>query len=389
MDINRVKHYINRFRVITRRLINHGQTDTKGSLNVPQNLKGRFCANPFKQFDVYEGGKAYVCCADWLPKSIGNLKNTSLDELWNSPSSQLIRESIHDGSFRYCDHKTCPMIQDKSLPTCEEAKTDPQFKEIIEQKITIVDELPTFINLCNDASCNLYCPSCRIGRLNYPKGKEYEKRQHIQDIITEEMFSEPTDRHFVVNVTGSGDPFASAVFRNFLFSLNGEDFPNLQINLQTNGVLFTPRNWERLHKIHKNISTVLVSFDAGTEETYNITRRGGNWDWLLENTRRLGELIKERKLNYLRLDFVVQKDNYREMDKFIEIGKSLNVSQVTFTLVRDWGTWSQKEYSDKCIWKQDHPEFKDFIKVLENPVFDDPIVALGNLTEYRARALAL
>jgi MoaA/NifB/PqqE/SkfB family radical SAM enzyme len=141
-----------------------------------------------------------------------------------------------------------------------------------------------------------------------------------------------------------------------------------------------------MHRIHDNIATVLISFDAATPETYVITRRGGNWQWLLDNTARLGELRKTGELNLLRLDFVVQRANYREMPAFVALAKSLGADQVAFSMVLDWGTWSIAEYEKQCIWKRDHPEFGAFISVLEDPVFDDPFVGLGNLTEYRQMA---
>lgn len=386
MDLNTFKFYADRLRRFVRRMANRGQRDSEGTLNTERNLQGRFCRNPFVQLDVYEDGKLYSCCSTWLPTSIGNLNRMSVAEAWNSPTSRQIRESIFDGSFSYCHHKVCPKIQQGALPTLEEARQELALREVIDRRQTHLEELPYFINLCNDASCNLYCPSCRVQRINYPHGKQYEKRQHLQDKITQELFSQPTDRDFTVNVTGSGDPFASAVFREFLFGLNGEDFPNMHINLQTNGVLLTPRNWQRMEKIHRNIATILISFDAATEETYRVTRRGGNWQWLLDNTARLGQLRQSGELGLLRLDFVVQRANYREMPAFVALAKSLGADQVAFSMVLDWGTWSIAEYEQQCIWKQDHPEFEAFISVLEDPVFDDPIVALGNLTEYRLMA---
>lgn len=387
MDSRTLKFVLDRVQRRLNIIRNKGHTDSSGTLNISKNLKGRFCVNPFSQMDVYEGGKVHSCCSTWLPTSIGNIRKIPINEVWNSPVSQMIRESILDGSFRYCNHKICPMIQAGSLPTIEEASRNPVYREIIETGRLKLDELPTFINLCNDESCNLYCPSCRRQKINYPKGKEFEKRQHLQDVITQQLFAVPTDRHFSVNITGSGDPFASAVFRDFLYNLCGEDFPNLSIHLQTNGVLLTPRTWQRMHKIHSNIAAVLVSFDAGTEATYNITRRGGNWKLLLENTHRLGHLRSKNELKYLRLDFVVQQANYQEMEQFIQIGKSVKADKVAFSMVLDWGTWSREEYQEKCIWKQGHPQFDDFIKVLQSPIFDDQIVSLGNLTEYRALAL--
>lgn len=383
MRPNILKFWADRARRKVRRVLNRGRRDSEGTLNTERNLEGRFCPNPFIQFDIHEDGRAYSCCSGWLPTPLGNLKTLTLDEAWNSQASQRIRESIFDGSYRYCHQKVCPAIQGGTLPTIEEARRDPVLRDIIDGRKTWLDGRPTFINLCNDASCNLYCPSCRVERINFPHGKEYEKRRHLQDKVTRALFSAPSERHFTVNVTGSGDPFASRVFREFLYTLDGRDFPNLRINLQTNGVLLTPRTWERMRKIHRNIAAILVSFDAATKETYAVTRRGGNWQWLLDNTARLGELRKRGELNMLRLDFVVQKANYRDMPAFVALARSLGADQVAFSMVLDWGTWSIAEYEKQCIWKQDHPEFDNFMAVLEDPVFDDTFVALGNLTEYR------
>ena len=59
--------------------------------------------------------------------------------------------------------------------------------------------------------------------------------------------------------------------------MDGAKFPNVLFNLQTNGVLFDEKTWDKMSKIQKNINTVIVSVDASTEKTYNITRRGGHW----------------------------------------------------------------------------------------------------------------
>ena len=68
---------------------------------------------------------------------------------------------------------------------------------------------------------------------------EYNKQKLINDKICNIFFSKPTDRTFEINVTGSGDPFASIIYREMLTELNGKDFPNLKVNLNTNGVMFT------------------------------------------------------------------------------------------------------------------------------------------------------
>jgi MoaA/NifB/PqqE/SkfB family radical SAM enzyme len=355
--------------------------DSEEIANAPKKSEGKFCKNPFDQFEIHPDGTVSVCCMSWLPEKIGNAEEKEIGEIFNSKKAQDIRESILDGSFKYCDHKLCPYIQNGSLPDREEVE-DPRHKSIIEKNQT-KDLEPTFYNLCYDESCNLSCPSCRINKIFYYEGKVYEAKKKIQDKLIAHIFGKPHDNYCLINVTGSGDPFGSKLFRELLFSIDGEKFPRVFFNLQTNGVMFTPRYWDKIKRIQKNINTVIVSYDAGTPETYRITRRGGNWDRLQENMKFLSSLRQRGLIKELRIDCVVQKANYKELDKLIKIGLNLKVDKIFFSLLVDWGTWSPEVYKQNCVWKKTNPKFDDFKETLRNPIFDNPIVDLGNLTEYR------
>ena len=356
------------------------------------NLSNKFCRKPFENFEIDSTGKVSLCCFSWLPYHAGQVnEHTSVHEVFNSEIVKDIRESIHDGSFRYCNHQLCPLIQNGTLPNRDEVE-GPRMKKIVETNA--IDNLkPDFYNLCYDESCNLECPSCRINKISFTKGPRYEQRARIQEQIIKELFSEPHDRNCTVNITGSGDPFGSRLFRELLFNIDGKNFPRLSINLQTNGVMFTEKYWDKMSKIHPNINSVIVSFDAGTEETYNITRKGGNWKQLLKNMEFLSTINSHdtkysnpnnrNKLKEVRIDFVVQQANYKEMPLMIELGKKYNVDAVYFSLVINWGTWSDQQFLDKAVYGQHHYEHSDFLNLLMDPVFDDPVVDLGNVTQFR------
>ncbi len=346
-------------------------------------LNGRFCPNPFKQIDLEESGVAYTCCSSWLPTPMGNLKHNTVMEMWNGETMKRIRESIFDGSFRYCRHDRCPVIQNGTLPTLEESAKDPLYTKIIEQKSTVVERPPVFLNLVNDRSCNLYCPSCRTERINHNDQAKSGEIAKIQDRLLEPYLSAPNDQHFILSITGSGDPFASRVYRDLLYSLDGSDFPNMEIALQTNGVLLTPRNWQRMKGIHGNISSIIISFDAATEETYNITRLGGHWQTLLDNAARMGELRARDEVRKLRFDCVVQKANFREMNAFVHLSKSLGADCAYFSRLIDWGTWPKDTFMDQCVWDHGHPLRDEFKEVMRDPLFEDPFVDLGNMSEFR------
>ena len=370
-----------------------GQREAGGILNRRKDLTGKFCPKPFDSLESHEHG-GFLCCPTWLPINIGSLLSEDVDEVFNSEPAKAVRESILDGSFKFCHHKLCPHIQGGTLPNKKDILekdnlgwesqnvAEERYKGII--KNNIVEGLnPTFHNLCYDESCNLSCPSCRLNKVFVNSGPRFERKTLIQEKIIKDLFLAPHNRNCVVNITGSGDPFGSLIFRELLFNIDGDLCPNVSINLQTNGVMFTELYWQKMEKIHKNLNTVIISLDSGQEETYNITRRGGNWSALMRNLSFISGLKKENKINQLRLDFVVQQLNYKEMPDFVEIAKKFNADGAYFSLIADWGTFTKEEYDFSCIWKKDHPEFEEFLEVLRNPILNNPIVDMGNVTEYK------
>ena len=395
--------------------------ESKDSHNKEINLQGHYCQKPFTHFETDPFGNVALCCPTYLPYKIGNILEQSIDEVWNSKKAKTIRRSILNGQFNYCDKKLCPMIQSNNLPTLDSVnkyqwrnknkKVPPYIpagpmgaytKEEL-KAITVVQEegidkvtekdletpLPTYINFCEDMSCNLKCPSCRVEKILHTRGVVYNKAKQINDKIVKAFLTEPTDRKFLINVTGSGDPFASKIYRDMLYNLDGSKFPNLIVNLQTNGVLFTPKMWNKLHKIHNNLYQCEVSFDAGTKETYEQkTRLGGDWDLLLSNCDFLYAKNLKLKKFYLKFIFVVQESNYKEMIMFAELilnrYKKININYV---MLADWSTWDKKEFEHNAIWKTTHPDHKQFLNLLKDPIFDVETVNLRNLTEVRRIAL--
>jgi radical SAM protein with 4Fe4S-binding SPASM domain len=64
-----------------------------------------YCQNVFQQFHVNVQGEARVCCF-WTQGSLGNIKDTSPEEMWNSPKFRAARRAILQGTLPP-DCKTC------------------------------------------------------------------------------------------------------------------------------------------------------------------------------------------------------------------------------------------------------------------------------------------
>ena len=368
---------------------NEGHADRK-----PKKLKGKYCKKLYTWLEVDMHGRCWMCCPSWLPYPIGNVLEDSVEEIWNGRRAQELRRQIYTGEWNYCQHWSCPVIQEDALPTIKETlknKTGSQFEldALKAQRLTI-KELPRQINFSNDESCNLQCPSCRVNKLLFTSGPEYERRKKVNDKIIEMFLTEPTDREFEIFVTGSGDPFASKIYRDMLYNLDGVDFPNLSVSMQTNGVMYTPKMWDKLHKIHRNLRHCRISFDAGCKDTYeNKTRLNGDWDLLLENCKHLDLQRLSFEKFQIYYDFVVQVDNYKEMKQFIELCRENfpRRKKIAFSMVVDWGTWAPEVYAQKCIWKDDHPEHQQFLEILRDPIFGESDIQLGNISSLRHKAL--
>lgn len=346
-----------------------------------------FCSKPFSWFEVStkganvkRKGDVYMCCPTWLDKSIGNLSDRSVEEIWNGKEAQAIRQSILDGSFRYCDDSKCAFLQTKSGPvqTVEEVQ-DKDLKEAIENRLSILPYGPKEVICSYDSSCNLSCPSCR-----FEVFIEHDKEEEILKLQERLRSGALADARFLY-ITGSGDPFGSPYFRKWLQTMDIKEMPKLQeIRLHTNAQLWTPSMWQSIpENIRTLITSAEISVDAANSETYSINRRGGDFEKLLRNFEFISSLIQQEALKSVTISMVVQENNFREMPDFVRMGKRFGFHVIYFSQLVNWGTFSNQDFKRRAVHFPSHPLYEDFSKQLQDEIFDEPEVYLGNLTEIR------
>ncbi|HLH12789.1 MAG TPA: radical SAM protein [Methylovirgula sp.] len=341
-------------------------------------LKSHFCANPFRQLETTPTGLAYVCCPIWLPTPIGTL-DSDPEQLWNSDAAKRIRESILDGSFRYCNHWHCPAIASRSLPH----RDSPEARQVIEQYKKNPARLPEHLVLSHDKSCNLSCPSCRSSLYLANSRKQAEL-----DRLTERTLLPLLAEAKSVMITGSGDPFGSKHFRNLIKRLNGGGFPQLRLELITNGQLLDERAWRELN-LEGRVKYVQISIDATEAATYAIVRRGGDFARLRKNLAFLGELRRAGRIAALEFSMVVQALNFRQMPDFVRLGQEFAADRVAFNMIRQRDIFSKEEHVAAFIGDPSHPDYQEFLEVLKAPELarqEAPEVLIGNVLEYVKRA---
>jgi Iron-sulfur cluster-binding domain len=336
-----------------------------------------FCSRPFTWLEVQSmpRGETFLCCPTWLPRSTGNLLRDPIGQVWNGSAAQALRASILDGSFRFCT-EDCPFLRTQSGPVCKADEIrEPEMRDFASRGVVVLPRGPLVVNCAYDRSCNLSCPSCRTHVI-----VERENASEIE-AVREAVASKALPDAEVLYITGSGDAFGSPHFNRWLRSGELAGFPRLKtIHLHTNGLLWKPRMWAQIPvEVRMLIRSAEISIDAAESSTYAANRRGGRFEDLLESLSFISSLRSSGHLRYLKLHMVVQKNNYREMGAFVELGKRYGADTVYFSHLQDWGTFGRSDLAVRSVTVPGHPEQEALRVHLLDPVFQDGVVDLGNL----------
>jgi len=274
------------------------------------------CNAPSRQLVIDWKGDCFVCgCEAWLPVSVGQISNfDSLAAVWGSPAAQALQADIDARLYSHCAVDRCGVVHADKI-----------------DQVHVVS-----INI--DESCNLRCPSCRPSAIMINSGPDYDRKlaqaQHIRQLL--EQFTEPC--HIVMS--GNGDPLASAVMRPLIREFRPRD--NQTIRLFTNGLLLKKQLDDS--PILNNITQYFISIDAGSAAVYEQVRLGGQWSQLIANLTWLQDTVRHTGAEVL-LKFVLQQDNYQDMQNFCQLCVNMGFSGVINRL-EDWGTWNNYDQHD-------------------------------------------
>jgi MoaA/NifB/PqqE/SkfB family radical SAM enzyme len=316
-----------------------------------------FCPMPYQQMHVREDGEVHLCCPGWLPRSVGNVLETSPLDIWKGDRAQEIRSTVTNGDFRYCER--CPFLPGPA--GCVTEKGSPPE----------VGRIP-LLCLSHDPTCNLRCGSCRKeNRTPSPTGR----------LVQAALLASSVFHHVdCLYALGGGDPLASQLFWDLIGDLPADSYPHLELYLHTNGQLLDDRAWQRLGSYTHHLAKLEVSVDAATPDTYRKLRLGGELDRLLENlsgARAMMERCSACRIKGLplHLKFTVQAENYREVPAFVDLGESLGAKMIMFTALENWGTYDEDEYAKRAVHRPSHPEHGALLQVLRDPRLTNKHVA--------------
>ena len=301
-----------------------------------------------------------ACCAVAVP--FGSLlEDKTLYEIYDGTYARIIKLSSINHSFCLCNLSN----------RCKKYSINPIKKDIkISCKST--RKIPTFMALSIDPTCNLCCKSCR----NQYYTMDEKTNKNINLVTNKLIDSKILNEASSLMLAGLGEVFYSPYYRTLL----DNNVKRKNIEILSNGILFNEENWNWLKPKFEDIC-VTISVDAATEGTYKKLR-GADFNQLMKNLEMLADLRRQGKIRKFNLNYVVQRDNFREMPEFVLLGKKLGVDMIEFQHMNNFGNLSKKQHQQRCLIIDDKYLDYELWQVLQDPIFKDPIVDLSGFNRY-------
>ncbi len=349
-----------------------------------ENLKKVACTVPFKHIEIHPSGAVSACCFTWLPAWVGNLLEDSVDDVINNGIRKEIQDHMKKGEFNCCNDQ-CPQLN-----TFMSGGKDYWDIVPLEKLDESLQKFPMNVGFSYDLSCNLQCPSCRDSLILWrPDDPEDENGQRIKKIHdkVKVLIERLLEEHSIVNlnITGSGDAFASPLYWDYLVELASKPIAkNLRLQLKTNGVMMTEENWNLIKPLWEHIVYIEVSVDAATEEAYKIVRKNGNFKRLKNNLDVLDKMVVDGAFHQnmrWQTNFIVQRDNYKDLKDFVAWQLLFKSKPKIWTnLLAQWWHLDDKRFQGMAVWQEGHVNRGDLIEILKDPIFKNPQLKLGNMT---------
>ncbi|GHU40877.1 hypothetical protein FACS1894190_08300 [Spirochaetia bacterium] len=325
------------------------------------------CPIPFVYAKIHNWGNGFVvytCCADAVKSEIGVVdENHSIEEVWNGDKAKSFRQKLLKKDYSDCD-----------LTFCNIGLMLARLDYFNGKEVNYAENCgyPLMVDLAHDDECNLMCTTCRDKTIiNTPEQLEY-LNERIDTVILPLL-----KKAKIVLLSSGGEVFFSRHYKELIKRIN-ETYPDIKYILNTNGQLFTQKNYDLLWSGNDKIYSVIVSIHSIKKEVYEEIMRGGKWETLLENLNFILALKNSKRIEKIYFNFVIQTKNYKEMPEMVRFSRKYGAI-ARFRPYVSWGT--SLSYDDAAVFNKDHPEFPYFLKIIQDPIFSSKDTYLDPIAE--------
>jgi MoaA/NifB/PqqE/SkfB family radical SAM enzyme len=329
-----------------------------------------FCNRPFGYTDIIND-LVYLCCPASLRfENIGELCELDFDSIWHSLRAKIIRLSIANGCYSYCDPIFCDKCHLKGEVPYKYDENRYKVKE---------ENVPFDMMIGLDDTCNLHCKSCRREVWVEKDKNIIIKKKKMADRLLDEAASDTRN----LWLAGSGEVFVSEVYKYILKDERCKK--REQISILTNGVLFNKKNWDEYLNDYKKVD-VIFSIDGGKKETYESLRCGGNFEQVIKNLEFAGELRKEDKISRLQINFVLQAANIKELEILAKIARKAGVDRIHVLKMYDYHILKEDEMCKILVVDEEKRTLKEEYKsLITEEILNDDIFDWSFMSDYLDR----
>lgn len=347
------------------------------------------CSKAFQDVALMKEGRISVCAGvkDAL-NYIVPLYCASFESVWHSNVMKILRLSMINGTYSFCNEQKCDLKQNcgkRTIDTDElhyylhNTKEQMEYvarKETLPRDFVFCDEnysirekeYPDVVMCSFDRTCNLHCPSCRKEKY-IADGKEKEVLFDFTKRIESELFPYVNR----LKVAGDGETFFSEIYRSIVFNREIADKIH-SIGILSNGTLLTPSNFDNVSKLYESIN-IFISMDGATKETAEKLRAGCNFERWMKNMNYLRQKREEGKIKFLSFNFVVQRANYLEMPEYVKMCLGFHADGIKFSQIRNTG-WTEEEFEEISMFDVNGLMKPELAEIVKDEVFERPEVHL-------------
>lgn len=321
------------------------------------------CELPFRWATFGKEGVLNLCCCANMV--VGNILHQDIANVWKSAAAVIIRLSMINQTYSFCESEMCQLYPLSHLENDSEPSPKAYDREtFVNPKILVLDS--------SDA-CNLYCETCRTCVRPENQLQKFRRMQIMRRVIPSFDYADK------ILFAGDGEILISESYQYILNNMKELHHNGLIWDIVSNGNLMAKDRIDYILAMGGEDTRICVSVDAANKETYQIIRRGGNWERLMKNLLYIGQQREKGNLAIFRLNFVVQSKNVREMGEFVELARRLNANEVWFTEIRNWGTYNNEDFGRIDVRDENGNIKTEYKEYFENPILKSKEVRMSAL----------
>lgn len=338
---------------------NKKKNSVGNALNIPKNIikdfnktrpieaRDYFCNAPFRNMYFSPEGYVFVCCYN-QKHILGNIKEKSIKEIWNSAEAEKIRQSIKNYEF---------------VPGCDECKYALQSRQFESVQISSYDkysghpEFPTYMEFQISTTCNLECTMC-TGDFSTSIASNRENRNNSASPYYESFISQieefvPYLKHAMFS---GGEPFMSKIYFD-IWELINRINPRCNIMVQTNGTIL---NEKVKSVINGGIYNIGISLDSLNEKVYNKIRVNASLNTTLKNILFFADFCHSKRQS-ISISVCPMQQNWNEIP---DILRFCNKNEIGIYFCTVWFP------GKNALWVLESKKIKEIITFLSTEQFE-------------------